>query len=128
MSWNLVEADWDGIRRYAAERRYAQGGQILAIGEVSDALHVVVEGQVALDAGGAAPETVGAGSAVGLASFLTPGPSAVGATAITAATLLLLPRAGLDQLASWTPTVALALLRDLAGFAAAKLRQAQLAA
>ncbi|WP_158746658.1 Crp/Fnr family transcriptional regulator [Acidisphaera sp. L21] len=128
VSWSLTEDEWEGIRRYAAERRYAPGGQIIAAGEVSDALHIVVEGQVALDAGGAAPEAVGPGSAFGVAGFLTAGPSVLGATAVSAATLLLLPRAGLDQLASWTPAVALTLLRDLAGFAAEKLHQAHLAA
>ena len=128
LSWSLSEEQWEAVRRYGAERRYPAGARILTQGDAVDSLHLVLAGTVALfGRGGGEPEEplfqMQTGDAFGVAAFLDGGPAAVGAVAVSAATLLLLPRAGLEQLASWTPLVALALLRDLALFASQRLRQ-----
>jgi len=131
--WRLTEEHWDEVRRYAAQPRYPEGACILAFGAATDALHIVLEGAIALSRQKLDPEDdrepdlLGPGAAFGITGFLDGEASALEATAASAASLLVLPRAGLEQLAAWRPLIAITLLHDVAAFASRRLRSAGIA-
>lgn len=122
---DLGDEDWEKFIGYMARRRYPDGAAIVRAGERGPALFLVASGRVRVQRPGAAPEPRGEGEVVGLLSFLDGAPHAADVVAAGEVELLMLTPDALSQLAAWQPRIAVALLRDLAAHAAARLRRLQ---
>ncbi|MBA4176412.1 MAG: hypothetical protein C0505_07610 [Leptothrix sp. (in: Bacteria)] len=127
----LSGEDWEKFIGHAARRRYPAGAVVFEAGHTARPLCFVASGLVELRAPGAPrqapPVQRGEGEVFGVLSFLDGAPSAVTATVASAgpAELLMLSPEALLQLAAWQPRIAVALLRDLGAFVAARLRTLQ---
>jgi CRP-like cAMP-binding protein len=127
----LSSDDWEKFIGYAARRRYPAGAVVVQAGSTARLLCFVASGQVEVRSAGApkkaAPLQRGEGEVFGVLSFLDGAPSDITATVGAAgpAELLMLSPEALLQLAAWQPRIAVALLRDLGAFVAARLRRLQ---
>jgi CRP-like cAMP-binding protein len=121
----LGDEDWERLIVFTARRRYPDGAEVIRAGQDQRALHFVVAGRVRVELPGQPADSRGEGEVIGLLSFLDGVPSAARAVADGEAELLMLTRDALQQLGAWQPRIALALLRDLAAHAAARLRRLQ---
>lgn len=123
----LHEEDWDVLLRYASRRRYEAGALIFQPGDDEPSVFFVISGTVRLSQPRPAGFTsrslnFGEGEVFGVLTFLDQAPRGMTARAETEVELIMLSRAMLDRLASWQPRIALALLHDLAGNVARRLR------
>jgi CRP-like cAMP-binding protein len=124
---DLSSDEWERFIAFAARRRYAPGTTIVEAGSREPALFIVAAGRVGVQAPDGGSAVRGEGEMFGVLSFLDGAPSDV--TAVVAgsapAELLMLSPDALQRLAAWKPRIALALLRDLGGHVAARLRRLQ---
>ena len=126
------DEELDSLQHFVAEFRFAGGARIIASGEHSDALLIIVSGSVQISASKAGKaerevDRLVEGEVFGISSFLDGEASAITATARESTEVLALRRASFAQLAAWKPALAIALLEDLAAYASRRLRQFQTA-
>ncbi len=126
------DEELDSLQHFVAELRFAGGARIIASGEHSDALLIIVSGSVQISASKAGKaerevDRLVEGEVFGISSFLDGEASAITATARESTEVLALRRASFAQLAAWKPALAIALLEDLAAYASRRLRQFQTA-
>jgi len=126
------DEELDSLDSFVAELRFATGSRIVAVGERSDALLIIVSGSVRITAGEAGKgerevDCLREGEAFGIASFLDGEASAIAATALESTQVLALRRAAFAQLAAWKPALAISLLQDLAAYTSRRLRQLEAA-
>ncbi|HMW80910.1 MAG TPA: cyclic nucleotide-binding domain-containing protein [Accumulibacter sp.] len=124
---DFSEAQLDALHSFVAELRFAPGARVVAIGEHSPTLFIIVSGSVRIAAhqagnAGRAGLVLGEGEVFGISSFLDGEASAISAEACEGCEVLALRRASFDQLAAWQPALAIALLHDLATYASRRLR------
>jgi len=126
----LSDEDLDSLDQFAAALRFATGSRIIAVGEHSDALLIIVSGSVRLTTGASGQheqrvDDLADGEVFGISSFLDGEASAINAIALESTELLALRRTSFEQLAAWKPALALALIQDIAAYASRRLRQLQ---
>jgi CRP-like cAMP-binding protein len=123
---DLSSDEWERFIAFAARRRYAPGTTVVEAGGREPALFIVAAGRVVVQGPDGTAQR-GEGEMFGVLSFLDGAPSDVSAVvaANAPAELLMLSPDALQRLAAWKPRVALALLRDLGGHVAARLRRLQ---
>jgi CRP/FNR family transcriptional regulator, cyclic AMP receptor protein len=121
----LSEEDWDHLVDFAAQRSYSPGGRVIALGETTPALYLIVSGRVQLRRADDTGSERGEGECFGILSFLDDAPSMIEATALEALDVLRLDPEGLTRLAAWHPRIATRLLLDLGAHLAARLRRLQ---
>jgi CRP-like cAMP-binding protein len=121
----LGDEDWERFIGFTARRRYPDGAEVLRPGQGEVALYFVAAGRVRVELPGAPVDRRGEGEVIGLLSFLDRAPAAARVVVEGEAELLMLTADALQRLGAWQPRIALALLRDLAAHAAARLRRLQ---
>ncbi len=107
-SWLVAELDPGQRREVAAEfelRRARAGTELIAAGKQSDALYIVLTGQVEISAPGAAPLRQGAGAMFGHASMLDAHPSQLGVRTLDTLLVLRLPRQAFSRIAMQYPAI-----------------------
>ena len=125
------DEDLDTLDSFVAELRFAAGSRIIAVGERNDAMFIFVSGgiRIAVAETGKAEREVDClleGEVFGISSFLDGEASAISASTLESTELLVLRRTSFDQLAAWKPSLAIALLADLAAYTSRRLRQLQI--
>ncbi|SBT07223.1 Cyclic nucleotide-binding protein [Candidatus Accumulibacter aalborgensis] len=126
------DEDLDTLDSFVAELRFAAGSRIIAAGERNDALFIVVSGSIRItvaETGKTEREVdrLVEGEVFGISSFLDGEASAISASTLESTELLALRRTSFDQLAAWKPSLAIAVLTDLAAYTSRRLRQLQIA-
>jgi CRP-like cAMP-binding protein len=124
---DLSSDEWERFIAFAARRSYAPGTTVVEAGSHEPALFIVAGGRIAVQGPDGRSALRGEGEMFGVLSFLDGAPSEVRAVVASdvAAELLMLSPDALQRLAAWRPRIALALLRDLGGHVAARLRRLQ---
>jgi CRP-like cAMP-binding protein len=111
----LSEAGLERLAASAAEIR-CEPGQVLALeGDAGSGMFVILEGEVSVEMRGGWHTELGAGNFVGEVSLLVPDATRVARVrAATDVRCLTIPRAELLELVESEPSLALAMLRELA--------------
>jgi two-component system chemotaxis response regulator CheY len=101
----LPSAVTGDLLKLADERRYEAGAVLLKSGQVCNALHIVVRGQVELWSGGRVARVVGEGDPFGELSYMMSEPATYTAQAKTAVQTASLSRARISQLLGKHPAL-----------------------
>jgi CRP/FNR family transcriptional activator FtrB len=114
----LSPAELDAVIAEAAIRRYERGSEIFAQGDPADFLHVLLDGEVgltgSLSGGHTVVEILEPGEIFIAAAMMTGRPALMGAVALKATRLLLLPAERLRRDLRANPGLAFAMLTSLA--------------
>jgi len=105
---NLAE-----VALIATEESRDAGEEILAEGELGEALYLVLEGKIRLHQGDKAIAELGERECLGEMALLDPRPELGSATAATAAQLLRISRHDFQELLAQSPEIALAVIKVL---------------
>ena len=116
--------DVDALLAVLTKQDVAAGEVVITEGAPVDALLLVWDGELNVWTSERQLASVGAGSYLGEASLLDPGPASATVSADQGCTLLRLDRAAFDDLCNGNPGVATALLDELARVLAARVRTA----